>query len=316
MSRDAGRPLDDLLVGESTVMRQLKRLIRQLSPLDLPVMVEGETGTGKELVAQALHMLSGRTGPIISVSASEYPEGLLEAALFGHARGAFTGAQRDEPGLLSAARDGTLFLDEIATMEMRTQAKLLRVIETKTWRRLGETTERRGAFRVVAATNVPLADLVARGVFRADLAYRLRGVRVAIPPLRARGRDVCLLAHHFASRIRRPDGRAVTLGADALGLLQSRRWGGNVRELRATVEAAAHLGQDGCIGALDVACILATTSAGRPQWTTRTEAVSDALARHAGDADAAAKTLGVSRATLYRRAQAEGIRVSSFRERE
>ena len=293
-------------------MRQVKQLIRQVAPAQLPIVIEGETGTGKELVAQALHELSGRTGAFVPVNVSAYPDALLDGALFGHARGAFTGAHRDAHGLLEEARNGTLFLDEIGTLSPASQAKLLRAIETRTWRRLGEAVERKGSFRVVAATNEPLTELVRAGRFRADLAFRLRGLLVSLPPLRTRGADIVRLAAHFAGEQSISNGAVQGTSRDVIQVLRSYAWPGNVRELRSVMEASVQLSDAGGVSSDTLLRFLPGGARSLAPLVERA-AVVDALTRTGGDPLRAAELLGVSRATIYRKVRLHGARMASLR---
>jgi two-component system NtrC family response regulator len=208
--------------------------LADLAPTDLPILVEGESGTGKEVVARAVHEASGRAGgEFVPVNCGAIPTELHESELFGHSRGAYTGATQEKPGLFEAAHGGTLFLDEIAEMDPRAQVKLLRVLESGEMRRLGEVRQRRVSVRVIAATNACVDDAVACGRFRRDLLFRLGAVRVCLPPLRERPADVLLLAHHFLRRAALPH-PPLTPGAQMA--LLAHAWPGNVRELKFAIE--------------------------------------------------------------------------------
>lgn len=214
-------------------------LLADLAPTDLPVLVEGESGTGKEVVARAVHDASGRaTGEFVPVNCGAIPMELHESELFGHSRGAYTGAAMEKPGLFEAAHGGTLFLDEIGEMDPRAQVKLLRVLESGELRRLGEVRQRRVSVRVIAATNASVDEAVARGRFRRDLLFRLGAVRVWLPPLRERPVDVLLLAHHFLRRAALPH-PSLTPGAQMA--LLAHAWPGNVRELKFAIERGVAL---------------------------------------------------------------------------
>ncbi|MGE0710483.1 MAG: sigma-54-dependent transcriptional regulator [Planctomycetota bacterium] len=224
------------LVGHSKAMLELGRRVGALARSDATVLVLGESGTGKELVARAIHERSARArGAFVAVSCAALPEALLEAELFGHAKGAFTGAHQDRPGRVERADGGTLFLDEVAELTPAAQAKLLRFLEERSYERVGEDRPRTASVRVLAATNASLEERVAAGDFREDLYYRLDVTRVELPPLRTRLEDLPLLVEHFLARLGRPE---VTASADALAGLLGRSWPGNVRELRNAVEAA------------------------------------------------------------------------------
>jgi two-component system, NtrC family, response regulator HydG len=230
------------LIGRSAAMRRLFTLIERVAPSDYTVLIEGETGTGKEVVARALHELSPRRArPLVVLDCAAISSGLVESALFGHVRGAFTGADRDRDGALARADGGTLFIDELNSMPADTQAKLLRAIETRRFLPVGGEHERAVDLRVVAAANVPLAGEVAAGRFRADLFYRLSVIRIELPPLRSRLEDVPALVQHFL----RAAGRETEVGGHNLDLLLGSAWPGNVRELRNTIERALALAGPG-----------------------------------------------------------------------
>ena len=229
------------LVGRSPAMERLFALVQRVAPMKATVLVTGETGTGKELVARAVHDLSPRAaGPFVAVNCSALAETLLESELFGHVKGAFTGAIADRRGLIEAAHGGTLFLDEIATISPALQVKLLRVLQERAVQRVGGGRPTPVDFRLVAAANVELADEVAAGRFREDLYYRLSVVPVAVPPLRHRPDDVPLLAAHFRARFAEEngveEGALPALGAEALRAMQRFAWPGNVRQLQNVVE--------------------------------------------------------------------------------
>jgi DNA-binding NtrC family response regulator len=226
------------LVGASPAMRGVRLAIRRVAPRNVPVLVQGETGTGKELAALALHEESGR-GPFLAVSLPELSEGVLESELFGHRRGAFTGAVAERAGLFEAAHGGTLLLDEIGDAPPAVQAKLLRALEARAVRPVGGSAERRVDVRVVAATNRDLAELVRRGAFREDLYFRIRGALIRLPPLRERAADLPALAEALLADAAGRDARPrPSLAPDALALLAQLPWRGNVRELRALLENA------------------------------------------------------------------------------
>ena len=246
------------LVGESAPMRRLKTLIgkvidadMRLSGADSPVvLITGETGTGKGLVARALHFEGRRkTGPFIEINCAGIPAALLEAELFGHERGAFTDAKEAKPGLIESAAGGTLFLDEIGDLDLASQAKLLKVLEERRVRRIGAVHDRSIDTRFLAATSCDLEIMVREGRFRADLYYRLRMIRVHVPPLRERGVDVVRLAEHFlgiyGGRYGKP---GLRLSSDAMAALNRHAWEGNVRELKNTIEQAVVFANGDIIG--------------------------------------------------------------------
>ena len=224
------------IVGRSAPMQRIFRLIELLNDNDATVLVTGESGTGKEMVARALHARSGRRGPFVAVNCAALPAELLESELFGHVRGAFTGAVRDRPGRFELADHGTLFLDEIGDMPHALQAKLLRVLQDHSFERVGDSRTRRVDVRVIAATHVDLARAVAQGQFREDLFYRLRVVPIHVPPLRERREDLTYLIPHLLERIGARRGRSLRLAPAALEALVARDWPGNVRELENALE--------------------------------------------------------------------------------
>jgi DNA-binding NtrC family response regulator len=226
------------LVGASPALHQVLRKIQLYGPTDAAVVITGETGTGKELVAKALHQASGRQrGPYIAVNCSAISDELLESELFGHEKGAFTGAVRSHRGRFERADGGTLFLDEIGDMPLRTQAKLLRALEGGRIERVGAETEKHVDVRVLAATNVPLEQAVGAGRFRADLYHRLCVLRIHLPALRERPDDISPLVEHFLQQFSSKYGRRIhRLTPEALALLQSYQWPGNIRELRNVLE--------------------------------------------------------------------------------
>jgi DNA-binding NtrC family response regulator len=230
------------LLGDSKPMRELRAQIDKLAPLDLPVLVLGETGTGKELVARALHDRSQRhRGPFVAENCSVLPGELMERELFGHVQGAFTGADRDRPGLLEIASGGTLFLDEVGDMPPALQAKLLRTLQEQSIRRVGGSETIQLDLRLVAATHKDLRAMVQRGEFREDLFFRIAAVELRVPALRDRDGDIVQLAEHFVERNAAQRGRSLRLSAVAKAALRDYRWPGNVRELEHVIARAALL---------------------------------------------------------------------------
>jgi transcriptional regulator with PAS, ATPase and Fis domain len=306
------------LTGESPAFRAALDLARKAAPSAAPVLVQGETGTGKELVARFVHGASPRAGgPFVPVNCAALPESLLESELFGHERGAFTGADRRRRGLVELARGGTLFLDEIGEMPLALQAKLLRVLEEKEVRRLGSEAATKVDFRLVAATNRDLAALVREGRFREDLYYRLAVFAVTLPPLRERPGDAERLARHLAGRMagggRRPP---PALSEEAVAALRRYAWPGNVRELRNAIDRALVLAPPG--GPIEPAHLgLASTGAagagggGGGEVLTLEEAerraVAAALAASGGKKGEAARILGTSLPTLRKKMADYGL---------
>ncbi len=246
--------LESELVGESGPLKQTESQIRRVAPTHATVLIRGESGSGKELVARAIHMSSDRRdGPFICLNCAAITESLLESELFGHERGAYTGATEKMIGKFEAADQGTIFLDEIGEMPLSTQAKFLRVLEGHTFERLGGNNKIQVDVRVVAATNRALEEAVRSNHFRKDLFYRLQVVEVRVPPLRDRVGDIPLLAEHFLKRFVNETGRKIRgFTADAIAKLQSHHWPGNVRELRNVIERAVALSGAAELDAADI----------------------------------------------------------------
>jgi two-component system response regulator PilR (NtrC family) len=231
------------MIGRSPIMLEVFKLVETVCRTNSTVLISGESGTGKELVAHAIHQLSlRRERPFVAVNCGAMPEALLESELFGHVRGAFTGADKDKKGLIEAADGGTVFLDEIGEMPPTMQVKLLRVLQERKYRRVGGTEESASNIRVIAATNRDLPKLVGDGRFREDLFYRLNVIPVSVPALRDRGDDVALIAEHFLAKYTREMGKTIDgFSPEASQLLSAYRWPGNVRELENVVERAVAL---------------------------------------------------------------------------
>ena len=294
------------LVGETATMKDVRALIERIAPTPATVLIEGETGTGKEMVARLLHEQSGRKGPFIPVNCSAIAPDLLESELFGHTRGAFTSANRMREGLFVAAGGGTLFLDEINEMRLDMEVKLLRTLEENTIRPVGSDREIPVDCRIVASTQADLAGLVAEHRFREDLYYRLNVIRIAVPPLRERRDDIPLLAAHFVEKLSAEIGvQPIELGAMQLDELQAHHWPGNVRELRNVVERSLLLGR------LPVESLpqQAVTDAADPpdyplDWTleqVKCHHMARVLEDSGGNKSAAARRLDISRKTLERK---------------
>ncbi|MGB3541516.1 sigma-54 interaction domain-containing protein [Rubrivirga sp.] len=297
------------IVGTSPAMEGLFETLRRVIDTDATVLIEGETGTGKELVARALHYEGPRAKqPFVALFCGSLPDELLESELFGHKKGAFTGAATDKKGLFEAADGGTIFLDEVGDLSPKLQTALLRVLQTGEVRRVGDTATRRVDVRVVSATNQPLADLVEENRFREDLMYRLNTIRVELPPLRQRRTDVALLAHHFLDRYAvGPRERVEGFSADALDALKRHRWPGNVRELEGTVERAVVMARSSVVTAEDLrlpdapASDALNLSPGMTMKEVERLAVEQTLDACDGNVSATARTLGVSRRWLQYR---------------
>lgn len=231
------------LIGASACMKRLFSFIDQVAGVDSPILLQGETGTGKELVAKAIHARSARRyGPFIPINCGAFADTLLESELFGHEAGSFTGATRTQKGRLEMARGGTLFLDEIGEIPLKMQVDLLRVLQEKSFHRVGGNRDINVDFRLISATHRNLFERVAVGAFRQDFYFRLKVIEIEVPPLRSREEDIPLLAEHFLQRFRRETNKDVKgIGDEALVLLQSYDWPGNVRELENTIERAVVL---------------------------------------------------------------------------
>ena len=366
------RTLATLLIGESRSMRQLRAAILRMGASTLPVLVVGPTGAGKEVVARALHVASRRPGGLVAFNVCAVADALFESAVFGHVRGAFTGAVADSPGYLAEADRGTAFLDEVGALPLAAQAKLLRAVELHEFRPVGAARDRRSDFRVVSATNDDVEQLVRAGRFRADLAERLGGIVLEVPPLAARRDDIPALVAHFVAlaaagarqggspHARSPHERSDAMphlaefSPEALALLQAHAWPRNVRQLRHAVERALAWSPDGFVDAATARAVLpgdalrgdARRSGPRCRTSARTDAFADLSDRGMGvrpnhrieiesvaaplavaateadfqrrrlievlracdgDTGRAATSLGVSRATVYRRMARLGV---------
>lgn len=307
------------VVGASEPMRRVYDLVGRAAATDVTVLLSGETGTGKGLIARAIHANSRRAGaPLITIDCTTLPESLAESELFGHERGAFTGADKRIPGRIEAAQGGTLFLDELGELSLHVQAKLLRLLQDKAFERVGGRETQHIDLRLIAATHRDLHAMVARGTFREDLLYRLNVVEVALPPLRDRGdAEVLTLATHFLQTFSRTHGReAMRLAPDALTALTSHPWPGNVRELEHAVERAVVLARRDLItqGDLDLrprpSELRGTASVSLPHGLSLAEAerryALATLARCDGNQSEAARALAIGRNTLRRKLLADG----------
>jgi len=289
---------EDDIVGESGSIRGAVATASHFARTGIPVLILGETGSGKELFARAIHRWSGRTGPLVDVNCGALPSELVEGELFGHRRGAFTGAVDDRIGLVASAHRGTLFLDELSSLPLLSQVKLLRVLETGEVRRVGETTKRHSDFRVVAAAHPDLRERVRTGAFRRDLYHRLTGIVIELSPLSERPADILPLARRFATRLHR------TLSEGAETVLVACPWPGNVRELRSVVERAAILSPTTRLdcGVVEQALALGGIAPLTVSGSLRSERYSLLVAWLAKgwDVGRIAREAGVHRATVFR----------------
>lgn len=309
------RTLFEELAGHTEAMRRVITLIRKVAPTDSTVLLLGESGTGKEVVAQTLHRLSPRRDmPFIAINCAALPDALLESELFGHVKGAFTGAEQEKHGLFEAADGGTLFLDEIGDMAAITQAKLLRVLQNSEVRQVGATFSHKVNVRIIAATNRDLSDAVSRFTFREDLFYRLNVIQIRIPPLRERMDALPALVNHFISQSNlRYDKHVQGMDAHAGQYLQQYAYPGNVRELESIIAHAVIMAEGDMIAAGDLPDYVRKGIATRPALTySRDDAllslseIEARYIRHAldtlkGNQSRVAKALGISRSTLWRK---------------
>lgn len=314
----AERDSFDDIVGRSSAIRRVFRQIRQISRFDVLVLITGESGTGKDLVARAIHGHSPRAqGPYYPVNMGAIPKDLIASTLFGHEKGAFTGANEARAGMFESAHGGTLFLDEISTMDELTQVSLLRVIETGKYQRVGGTKFLQTNARIIAATNVDLNRMVKEGSFRADLYHRLNVFHISLPPLRKRGKDVLLLTREFLRRYGEEFGKKITdISPEAKKLIGSYLWPGNVRELENVIMRAV-ITAEGDTLSPDLLKSEVQSSELQPDsvilevGTTLEEAekqlISKTLAEVGGNKGEAAKLLGISRKGIYNKVKKYGI---------
>ena len=305
---------DPSILGESAAMRPVLELIARVAPSDANVLIIGENGTGKGVVARAIHAASTRrTRPLVTLNAGGVSEGVFESELFGHVKGAFTDARADRVGRFELADGGTLFLDEIANVPASQQGKLLRVVETGEFERLGSSRTRKVDVRILSATNADLAAEVAAGRFRQDLRFRLNTIEITVPPLRDRREDIPLLAQHFLGLHARRYRKDVTgFEPAALQTLLDHPWPGNVRELDHAVERAALLASGPRVKPADLGLRPQRDGAGPPLEEMSLEEVEGvlirkALSRFGGNVSRAAEALGLSRSALYRRMEKYGL---------
>ena len=301
------------LIAESPAMRPVLKLMERIGPSDANVLILGEHGTGKEIVARWLHAASGRAErALVAVNLGGIPEGVFESELLGHVKGAFTDAKGDRVGRFELADGGTLFLDEIANLPLSQQAKLLRVLETGEFERVGASKTQRVNVRVISATNADIHADAAAGKFRQDLLFRLNTVELRLPPLRERREDVPLLGTHFlgryATRYRKP---ITGFAPDAMESLLKHPWPGNVRELDHTIERAVLMAEATVVRARDLGLDAGVDGAASLDQMSLEEVervlIQKALGRAAGNVSEAAKALGLSRSALYRRIKRHGL---------
>ena len=313
----------DDIISRSAAMKSVRELLPLVAKSDSTVLIEGEPGTGKELVARAIHNLGPRREePFVAVNCGALPDTLVEAELFGHARGAFTDAKTEKPGRFALAEGGTLLLDEIGDVSSSVQVKLLRVLQEKEYVPLGATNAVRADVRILAATNRDLSHEVQAGRFRQDLFFRLNVVRMALPPLRSRWEDIPLLVEHFIARFNALQGRRIAhISEPAMAALVAHTYPGNVRELENAIEHAfvicggdtirledlpPHLRGNGVTNAFEQPTVAAPPAANALDSAEAT-AIRHALDHHSGNRTRAARELGVSRNTLWRKMKKHGI---------
>jgi two-component system, NtrC family, nitrogen regulation response regulator NtrX len=315
---------DESLVGESLPIRKLREEIARAAPTNGRVLILGENGTGKELVARQIHAQSlRRDEPFIEVNCAAIPEDLIESELFGHVRGAFTGAVENKRGKFSLADGGTLLLDEIGDMSLRTQSKVLRVLQEQTFEQVGGSVSRQVDVRVIAATNKDLLQSIARGEFREDLYFRLNVIPLMVPPLRERREDIPALTGHFLRRFAKEYGRKQEIAAAAMEVLKAYDWPGNVRELRNTLERMVIMDSKETIQLEDLPASIRKGRAGGEPWdglevpSSSLKAAREAFEKRfiarkleeaGGNVSRAAELLGVERSHLYRKLRAYGIK--------
>ncbi len=309
------------IVGESFAVRELLKQIEVAAPTNGRVLIYGENGTGKELVARTIHLRSRRfRGPFVEVNCAAIPEELIESELFGHEKGSFTGALARKPGKFELADGGTLFLDEVADMSLKTQAKVLRALEEQAFSRVGGTKTISTDVRVIAASNKNLEEEIQGGRFREDLYYRLNVLPVSIPPLRERSEDISLLVRHFIETFSSEQGlRPKLVSPEALELLRAYHWPGNIRELKNIVERLLIMSQEGVITARDIPSPIQSALAADQKEAQHLLSLKEArlefekkyiaeiLAQQGGNVSRTAKALGIERSNLHRKLKVLGI---------
>ncbi len=315
------------IIGTSAKMDEVYHLLRKVADTDSTILIVGESGTGKELVARALHYNSSRQHqPFVAINCSALPENLLESELFGHKKGSFTGATSDKAGLFEEAEKGTIFLDEVNSMALPLQTKLLRVLQERQLRRVGDTKTVAINVRVLGATNETLLEKVKDGKFREDLYYRLAVIPIELPALRERTEDIPLLVQHFLKKTGQNGTEAVKIEPKALEVLQGYRWPGNVRELENAIERACALCDDHLIRVSDLPPHVVKQAGGpievsggsMPIGTklddfirdTEKRFIDETIKHNGGNREKAAKVLGISMATLYRKLEVKAAKAA------
>jgi DNA-binding NtrC family response regulator len=302
-----------MLIAESPSMRPVLELIARVGPSEANVLITGENGTGKGTVAQALHAVSGRSGKgLVTVNAGGLADALFESELFGHVKGAFTDAKNDRVGRFELADGGTLFLDEIANVPLNLQPKLLRVVETGDFERVGSSRTRHVNVRILSATNAALGDEVSGGRFRQDLLFRLNTIEIPLPPLRERREDIPALATHFLKQHAQRYRKNINgFESQALQALLDHPWPGNIRELDHAVERGVLMAQTTAIRPRDLGLRLDKDATSRIEEMSLEDVegflIKKAMARFDGNVSQAARALGLSRSALYRRLQRYGL---------
>lgn len=301
------------IIGESESMKRVFSLIEKVAASDITVLIMGESGTGKELVATTIHYQSRRRdGPLVKINCAAIPEGLIESELFGHEKGAFTGALKKKPGRFELATGGTIFLDEIGDLPLSAQAKLLRVLQDKTFERIGGTETIRVDVRIIAATNRNLKEEIKRGRFREDLFYRLNVIPLSIPPLRERKEDIPVLVEYFLKKFNSQCGKHVRFSSDAMKALLEYDYPGNVRELENIIERAVVLSQGGVVKKEDLPFTLSPADSlllSEVSSRAEKEHILKVLKLTGGNKTRAAELLGISRKTLWEKLNAYRIEV-------
>ncbi len=322
-TRTQARYKRDPFLGNTAAIKKLKNEVERILVSDRPILIQGETGTGKGVLAQWLHQHGPRCDePMVDLNCAGLSRELLDSELFGHEKGSFTGAIAQKVGLLEVANRGTLFLDEIGDLDITIQPKLLKVLEEKRFRRVGGVQDRTVDVRLMAATNRDLRSLLAQERFRSDLFFRINTIPLFMPPLRERREDIPMLADFFIGQLRNDLGRSqLALAEDAVAALRSYSWPGNIRELRNVLERAALLSEEGTIHSADLALSAATGSlqqAAAPPWELTLEQLErqhivSILKHENGLVDQAALRLGIPRSTLYIRLKQYGITLDRVR---